>query len=73
MHGLIPNVIELPYGRAPPLYIKAPNWHRMLQLMAMLSRTSLQPPKAVAKTLHLRVVVAFVPVYPASIEKVAPP
>lgn len=66
LDGLIPNVIALPYGRAPPLHIKAPNWRDMLKLMARLSSTRLEPTveaMAVVKTtMHLRVVVNFVKV-----------
>ena len=66
MEGPIPNVIALPYGRAPPLHIKAPNWRDLLQLMARLSNTRLEPTveaMAVVKTtMHLRVVVNFVKV-----------
>lgn len=66
MQGPIPNVIALPYGRAPPLHIKAPNWRDMLKLMARLSNTRLEPTveaMAVVKTtMHLRVIVNFVKV-----------
>ena len=66
MPGPIPNVIALPYGRTPPLHIKAPNWHDMLRLMARLSETRLEPSleaQAVVKTaMTLRVVVNFVKV-----------
>lgn len=70
MEGPIPNVIALPYGRAPPLHIKAPNWRDMLTLMARLSNTRLEPTveaMAVVKTpMHLRVVVNFVKVHASS-------
>ena len=66
LEGPIPNVIALPYGRAPPLHMKAPNWHDMLRLMGRLSITRLEPTveaMAVVKTaMHLRVVVNFVKV-----------
>ncbi|EKM59152.1 uncharacterized protein PHACADRAFT_249404 [Phanerochaete carnosa HHB-10118-sp] len=70
MDGPIPNVIALPYGRAPPLHIKAPNWRDMLKLMARLSNTRLEPTveaMAVVKTaMHLRAVVNFVKVHASS-------
>ncbi|GJE84106.1 hypothetical protein PsYK624_001810 [Phanerochaete sordida] len=70
MDGPIPNVIALPYGRAPPLHIKAPNWRDLLQLMARLSNTRLEPTleaTAVVKTtMHLRVVINFVKVHASS-------
>ena len=66
MKGPIPNVIGLPYGRAPPLHFKAPNWHDMLKLMARMSGTRLEATveaMAVVKTpMQLRVVVNFVKV-----------
>ena len=66
MQGPIPNVVGLPYGRAPPLHFKAPNWHDMLKLMARMSGTRLEATveaMAVVKTaMQLRVVVNFVKV-----------
>ncbi len=62
----IPNVIALPYGRSPPLHIKAPNWRELVRLMALLSETRVEPnieAQAVVKTaMHLRVVINFVKV-----------
>lgn len=70
MSGPIPNVIALPYGRAPPLHLKAPNWHDMLKLMARLSSTRLEPTvealAVVKTTMQLRVVVNFVKVSESS-------
>ena len=66
MQGPIPNVVGLPFGRAPPLHFKAPNWHDMLKLMARMSGTRLEATVeaiAVVKTaMQLRVVVNFVKV-----------
>ena len=66
MQGPIPNVVGLPFGRAPPLHFKAPNWHDMLKLMARMSGTRLEATveaMAVVKTaMQLRVVVNFVKV-----------
>jgi hypothetical protein len=66
MQGPIPNVIALPYGRAPPLHIKAPNWRDMVKLMARLSNTRLEPTvealTVVKTTMYLRAVVNFVKV-----------
>ncbi len=66
MKGPIPNVIGLPYGRAPPLHMKAPNWRDMLKLMARLSSTRLEPTvEALALVkipMQLRVVINFVKV-----------
>ncbi|KAI0347181.1 hypothetical protein BDW22DRAFT_1322295 [Trametopsis cervina] len=63
---VIPNVIALPYGRSPPLHIKAPNWRNLMRLMALLSETRVEPnieAQAVVKTaMQLRVVVNFVKV-----------
>lgn len=66
MAGPIPNVIALPYGRSPPLHVKSPTWRHMLQLMARLSDTRVEPSieaQALVKTaMHLRVVLNFVKV-----------
>lgn len=66
MKGPIPNVIGLPYGRAPPLHFKAPNWHDILKLMARMSGTHIEATveaMAVVKTpMQLRLVVNFVKV-----------
>lgn len=66
MQGPMPNVVALPYGRFPPLHIKARSWRSMVQLMARLSDTQVEPSieaQALVKTaMHLRVVVNFLKV-----------
>ena len=62
----LPDLITLPYGRSPPLHIKAPNWHNLTKLMARLGGTKIVPnieAQAAVKTpMHLRVVINFVKV-----------
>ena len=66
MSGPIPDVIGLPYGRAPPLHFKSPNWHDMLMLMARMSGTRLQATveamALIKAPMQLRVVINFVKV-----------
>jgi hypothetical protein len=63
MRGPLPNIISLPYGKSPPLHIRAPSWRQLLKLMAKLSATQVEPAiDAVAVTkgeLQLRTVVQF--------------
>ncbi|KAG5221569.1 tho complex [Salix suchowensis] len=64
MQGTFPNIINLPYGKCPPLHLQAPTWRSLLKLMARLSGTKVEPTIegiAVAKhALHLRTVVQLV-------------
>ncbi|KAJ8523492.1 hypothetical protein ONZ45_g124 [Pleurotus djamor] len=64
MQGTFPNIINLPYGRSPPLHLQAPDWRTLLKLMARLSGTRVEPTvegMAIAKhTMHLRIIVQFV-------------
>ena len=66
LQGPIPNVIALPYGRAPPFHLKAPSWRDLLKLMARLSGTRLEPTiealSQVKSEMRVRVVVNFVKV-----------
>lgn len=68
MRGPIPDVIGLPYGRAPPLHFKSPNWHDMLMLMARMSGTRLQATveamALIKAPMQLRIVINFVKVRP---------
>jgi hypothetical protein len=63
MRGPLPNIIALPYGKSPPLHIRAQNWRQLLKLMAKLSTTQVEPSvEAVAATkgeLQLRTVIQF--------------
>lgn len=63
MRGPLPNIIALPYGKCPPVHIRAPSWRQLLKLMAKLSATQIEPSvEAVAVTkgeLQLRTVVQF--------------
>jgi hypothetical protein len=63
MSGPIPNVITLPFGKAPPFHIKATTWRHLLKLMARLSGTRIEPTvEAVAEAkedLRLRTVIQF--------------
>lgn len=66
MQGPMPNIITLPYGKAPPLHLQAPSWRHLLKLMARLSGTRIEPTlEAMAVSngeLKLRTVVQFVKV-----------
>ncbi|KAI0687201.1 hypothetical protein BC835DRAFT_1448988 [Cytidiella melzeri] len=66
----LPDVIALPYGRSPPLHIKAPNWRNLVRLMALLSETRIEPTieaqGKVKTAMHLRVVINFVKVHATS-------
>jgi hypothetical protein len=66
MTGPMPNVITLPYGRAPVFHFQAPSWRKLLKLMARLSGTRVEPTVDainVAKhDLKLRTVIQFVKV-----------
>ncbi|KAL4076118.1 hypothetical protein J3A83DRAFT_4089886 [Scleroderma citrinum] len=70
MKEQMPNVIRLPYGKAPILFFQAPSWRRLLKLMARLSATRMEPTLealAVAKhELKLRTVIQFVKVHHSS-------
>jgi hypothetical protein len=63
MRGPLPNIIALPYGKSPPMHIRAQNWRQLLKLMAKLSATQVEPSvEAVAATkgeLQLRTVIQF--------------
>ncbi|TFK75761.1 hypothetical protein BDN72DRAFT_756531 [Pluteus cervinus] len=60
----MPNVIDLPYGKYPPLHFQAPTWRDLLRLLARLSNCRFQASvesMALAKTeLKLRTVIQFV-------------
>ncbi|KAH8830440.1 hypothetical protein DL96DRAFT_942268 [Flagelloscypha sp. PMI_526] len=71
MTGSIPNVVSLPYGKCPPLHLKAPSWKHLLRLLARLSSSRLEPSvetHAVTKdsVYRLRTVVQFVKSHPMS-------
>jgi hypothetical protein len=63
MQGPLPNIIALPYGKSPPMHIRAQSWRQLLKLMAKLSATQVEPSvEAMAATkseLHLRTVIQF--------------
>jgi hypothetical protein len=63
----VPDVVELPYGKASPMHIQAPSWRQMLKLMARMSASRIEPTvDAIAQFrdggLKLRAVVQFVKV-----------
>lgn len=66
MAAAMPNVITLPYGKAPLFHLQAPSWRRLLKLMARLSGTRVEPTVealSVAKhDLKLRTVIQFIKV-----------
>ncbi|KZV64845.1 hypothetical protein PENSPDRAFT_756985 [Peniophora sp. CONT] len=70
MQDPIPNIISLPYGKAPPMHIQATSWKHLLRLLAKLSATRIEPAlDALAVTkdpLKLRVVVQFIKNHHAS-------
>ncbi|KAI9512255.1 hypothetical protein F5148DRAFT_1279978 [Russula earlei] len=70
MRGPLPNIIALPYGKSPPMHIRAASWRQLLKLMAKLSATRLEPSvESVAVTkgdLLLRTVVQFFRLHPTS-------
>ncbi|OCH92895.1 hypothetical protein OBBRIDRAFT_725920 [Obba rivulosa] len=72
MQGPIPNVVALPYGKAPPFHILAPTWRGMLKLMARCASTRVEPTieaTALVKTpMKLRIVICFVKVHQSSTE-----
>jgi hypothetical protein len=63
MRGSLPEIITLPYGKSPPMHIRASSWRQLLKLMAKLSSTQIEPSvEAVAATkgdLYLRTVIQF--------------
>ena len=63
MRGSVPNIIALPFGKSPPMYIRAPSWRQLLKLMAKLSATRVEASvEALAVTkgeLQLRTVIQF--------------
>src|SRR5712671_7543880 len=63
MRGPLPHIIALPYGKSPPMHIRAASWRQLLKLMAKLGATRIEPSvQAVAATkgeLKLRTVVQF--------------
>ncbi|KAF9006497.1 hypothetical protein BDQ17DRAFT_287530 [Cyathus striatus] len=63
MQGALPNIISLPYGKAPPLHIQAPSWRQTLRLLARMSGSRMEPAveaMAVTKSdMKLRTVVQF--------------
>jgi len=72
MAGAMPNVITLPYGKAPVFHFQAPSWRRLLKLMARLSGTRVEPTVealSVAKhALRLRTVIQFVKLHHSASE-----
>ncbi|KAG1752639.1 uncharacterized protein EDB91DRAFT_1044329 [Suillus paluster] len=72
MAAAMPNVITLPYGKAPTFHIQAPSWRHLLKLMARLSGTRVEPTLealTVAKhELKLRTVIQLVKVHHSASE-----
>jgi hypothetical protein len=63
MQSPLPNIIALPYGKSPPMHIRAQSWRQLLKLMAKLGATQVEPSvEAVSLTkgeLQLRTVIQF--------------
>lgn len=72
MGEVMPNVITLPYGKAPTFHIQSPSWRHLLKLMARLSGTRVEPTieaLTVAKDeLKLRTVIQFVKIHHSASE-----
>ncbi|KAG0709784.1 hypothetical protein DFH29DRAFT_793304 [Suillus ampliporus] len=72
MAATMPNVITLPYGKAPTFHIQAPTWRHLLKLMARLSGTRVEPTLealTVAKhELKLRTVIQLVKIHHSASE-----
>lgn len=70
--GSLPNVLALPYGKGPPMHIRASSWRQLLKLLAKLSATRIEPTvEARAETkgaLLLRTVIQFFKLHPSSTE-----
>lgn len=68
----MPNIITLPYGKAPTFHIQSPSWRHLLKLMARLSGTRVEPTLealTVAKDeLKLRTVIQFVKIHHSASE-----
>lgn len=66
MAGAMPNVISLPYGKAPIFHFQTCSWRKLLKLMARLSATRVEPTIDAISTarheLKLRTVIQFVKV-----------
>lgn len=72
MGEAMPNIITLPYGKAPIFHIQSPCWRHLLKLMARLSGTRVEPTLealTVAKDeLKLRTVIQFVKIHHSASE-----
>ncbi|KAG9317459.1 Tho complex subunit 7-domain-containing protein [Chiua virens] len=72
MTAPMPNVITLPYGKAPVFHFQAPSWRKLLKLMARLSGTRVEPTPdsfGIAKhDLKLRTVIQFVKIHHSASE-----
>ncbi|KAG1892302.1 hypothetical protein F4604DRAFT_1565739 [Suillus subluteus] len=72
MGEAMPNIITLPYGKAPTFHIQSPSWRHLLKLMARLSGTRVEPTieaLTVAKDeLKLRTVIQFVKIHHSASE-----
>ena len=66
MQGLIPNIIQLPFGRCPPLHIQAPSWKHLLKLLTRLDSSRIEPTMeamaAYKYEMKLRTVIQFMKV-----------
>ncbi|KAI0304204.1 hypothetical protein BC826DRAFT_982033 [Russula brevipes] len=72
MRGPLPHIITLPFGKCPPMHIRAPSWRQLLKMMAKLSGTRIEPSvEALAVTkgeLQLRTVIQFFKPHHASLD-----
>ncbi|KAF8450531.1 hypothetical protein L210DRAFT_3386764 [Boletus edulis BED1] len=72
MTNAMPNVITLPYGKAPVFHFQAPGWRKLLKLMARLSATRVEPTiEAISVAKHdlkLRTVIQFVKIHHSASE-----
>ena len=66
MEGSIPNIIQLPFGKSPPLHIQAPSWKHLLKLLTRLDCSRIEPTVEALATfkfeMRLRTVIQFMKV-----------
>ncbi|KAG2369594.1 hypothetical protein BDR07DRAFT_1347391 [Suillus spraguei] len=73
MGEAMPNIITLPFGKAPVFHLQSPSWRHLLKLMARLSGTRVEPTieaLTIAKDeqLKLRTVIQFVKIHHSASE-----
>lgn len=73
MGEAMPNIITLPFGKAPIFHLQSPSWRHLLKLMARLSGTRVEPTIealtiARDEQLKLRTVIQFVKIHHSASE-----